>query len=276
MNLRHLTDKALLNETLYWANQERQALIHLLNHLGEIDKRKLYSEIKCTSLFDYCVKVLRYAEGQASRRVSACRLLRQHPEISQDIQKGELNLTQLNQVSKFFKEENIKDPEKRKEVLSKIKNKTTRETDLILWELKKEGSPRRVTVILKEETLQELKRLQRLKAHSCPDLDTLLIRMSSEVTRIWDPTLVKRKRKLTEGDTRYISVQVKAYVWERDKGQCVNCGSTHALELDHIRPFAIGGKTVVENLRLLCRNCNQRKGLEYFGPMRPKPNFSSQ
>jgi 5-methylcytosine-specific restriction endonuclease McrA len=32
------------------------------------------------------------------------------------------------------------------------------------------------------------------------------------------------------------------------------------LELDHIHPESKGGETVYENIQLLCRRCNRRKG----------------
>lgn len=271
MNLKHLTDHQLLQDALHWSNKEREATAKLLWHLKEIDERRLYSVQKCTSLYDYCIRILKYSEGQASRRVSACRLLKQLPGLISDIENGNLNLTQLNQAEKFFKDENIKSPEEKKEVLDKLKNKTTRETDRALWEMKKEPTIRMVAIFVKEETEEELQRLRSLKAHGCPDMDTLLLKMCAEVGRIWDPTVVRRHRKIGEGNTRYIPVQVKAHIWERDQGKCTKCGSSKKLEIDHIKPFAAGGKSIAENLRLLCWGCNQRAALEHFGPVCTKP-----
>lgn len=33
------------------------------------------------------------------------------------------------------------------------------------------------------------------------------------------------------------------------------------MEFDHIIPLSKGGKTELENLQLLCRNCNRKKGV---------------
>jgi len=66
---------------------------------------------------------------------------------------------------------------------------------------------------------------------------------------------VKRSR-----DTRYISDEVRSEIWYRDGGQCVICGASEYLEFDHIIPLSKGGATSVENLQLLCRGCNSRKG----------------
>ncbi|HXH74192.1 MAG TPA: HNH endonuclease [Bacteriovoracaceae bacterium] len=246
------------------AERERAILCEVLWHLREIDNRNLYAESKCSSLYDYCITVLKYSEGQASRRVNACRMLISVPEIAKDIETGALNITLLNQAKYFFDEEKIKSaPEKRK-VLELIKGKTTRQSEKILWELKKEEAPRKVNLSLLEETVEGLKKLKALKGHSCPDMDSLIRKMTEELNSLWDPATVIRNRKKTNGDTRYVQVAVKAEVWTRDKGKCSKCGSTFALELDHVKPVGVGGKTTVENLRLMCRSCNQRLGKEFF------------
>ncbi|MGL1710492.1 HNH endonuclease, partial [Vibrio parahaemolyticus] len=46
---------------------------------------------------------------------------------------------------------------------------------------------------------------------------------------------------------------------------CQKCQSTHALQIDHCFPWALGGRTEFKNLRLVCRNCNQRYAVEQFG-----------
>jgi 5-methylcytosine-specific restriction endonuclease McrA len=49
-------------------------------------------------------------------------------------------------------------------------------------------------------------------------------------------------------------------VWQRDQGQCVQCGSREKLEFDHIIPVAEGGSSTERNVQLLCEACNRRKG----------------
>ncbi|GAA5057917.1 TerD family protein [Nocardia callitridis] len=73
---------------------------------------------------------------------------------------------------------------------------------------------------------------------------------------------VAKRLVLTPGqlDTRSISQEVKAEVWQRDGGKCVECGDGHYLEFDHIIPLSRGGATSATNLQILCRSCNRTKG----------------
>ncbi|TVQ79556.1 MAG: HNH endonuclease [Bradymonadales bacterium] len=67
--------------------------------------------------------------------------------------------------------------------------------------------------------------------------------------------------------SRYIPKAVRAVVWERDAGACVfvepgsgrACGSSFGLEWDHLREFSRGGDSSEANLRLLCRQHNNRR-----------------
>ena len=62
-------------------------------------------------------------------------------------------------------------------------------------------------------------------------------------------------------------------VWRRDGGRCAylgpdghRCGETAWLELDHIIPWARGGRSDEPgNIRLLCRAHNQSEAARLFG-----------
>ena len=52
----------------------------------------------------------------------------------------------------------------------------------------------------------------------------------------------------------------RAFVFERDGGRCLRCGSNDRLTLDHVVPRIRGGSNHVRNLQLLCQPCNGEKG----------------
>jgi 5-methylcytosine-specific restriction endonuclease McrA len=61
-------------------------------------------------------------------------------------------------------------------------------------------------------------------------------------------------------DTAPVSVDTRLFVWQRDGGRCTNCGSRSDLHFDHVIPRSWGGSSTAENVQLLCRGCNLRKG----------------
>ncbi|MET7419439.1 TerD family protein [Dactylosporangium sp. NPDC005555] len=64
----------------------------------------------------------------------------------------------------------------------------------------------------------------------------------------------------TQRDSRAVPPAVRAEVWRRDGGACVECQATEYLEFDHVIPWSRGGATSAGNLQLLCRRCNLAKG----------------
>jgi hypothetical protein len=105
MILKDMSDRDVLSKTEVLAEKERQVLSELLLFLQEVDERKLYCDRGCGSLFQYCVKVLKYSEASAQRRIDAMRLNREIPEIQEKIESGELNLSVVSRAQTFFRNE---------------------------------------------------------------------------------------------------------------------------------------------------------------------------
>jgi 5-methylcytosine-specific restriction endonuclease McrA len=53
---------------------------------------------------------------------------------------------------------------------------------------------------------------------------------------------------------------VRLAVFQRDGGRCVACDSNFDIQYDHVIPVAMGGASTLENLQILCADCNRRKG----------------
>ncbi len=66
--------------------------------------------------------------------------------------------------------------------------------------------------------------------------------------------------KQNDSGREAISGDVRMYVWQRDGGECVKCGSQERLEFDHIIPISQGGSNTARNIQLLCETCNRSKG----------------
>jgi len=88
------------------------------------------------------------------------------------------------------------------------------------------------------------------------------------------PELELRVNKTSNGQaSRYIPAGVRQKVWQRDGGKCTythhgtqqKCNSKFGLEIDHRKPFVLGGTHELKNLRLLCRQHNLLHAKRYFG-----------
>ena len=70
------------------------------------------------------------------------------------------------------------------------------------------------------------------------------------------------------GDEHYLDLRtfpedIKLAVWEAQNHVCPICGKEFDMEFmegDHITPWRDGGRTVIDNCQMLCRECNRRKG----------------
>jgi hypothetical protein len=107
MSFKYLSDEALLMKVKTLAGEERLILAEVLRFLREIDSRKLYLARGYSSLFNFCVEYLQYEESQAFRRISACRLLKELPEIEKKVELGALSLTALTQAQSYFRQEAV-------------------------------------------------------------------------------------------------------------------------------------------------------------------------
>ena len=75
---------------------------------------------------------------------------------------------------------------------------------------------------------------------------------------------LKGDKTISTQRRRSIPDDVKTFVWKRDDGVCINCGSNENLEYDHIIPVSKGGSSTARNIQLLCEECNRSKGGELY------------
>ena len=75
------------------------------------------------------------------------------------------------------------------------------------------------------------------------------------------------EKNTKEGQRKAMTNTLRYDIMKRDNFRCVLCGRSSAdgavLHVDHIIPIAKGGKTVPENLRTLCQECNSGKRDKY-------------
>ena len=75
----------------------------------------------------------------------------------------------------------------------------------------------------------------------------------------------ENKVEYKKENSRNVSLSLRLEVLSRDKFRCVFCGKSPSIDIgtelhiDHIVPFASGGKSSLENLQTLCEECNLGK-----------------
>jgi hypothetical protein len=285
MNIKSMTDEELWNGAIEEVRIERNSTLKVIGFLEEIKFRRLHLKRGYSSLHEYCVKILKYNDGSASRRINAMKLVQELPETRKSIENGSLNLTTASQIQLVIEKRKTKNEplakEEKRNLFLKLEGKSSREVEKAIAEIcpeiiKRTEKQRYVgnnkvqkTLIISEELNEKIEKLKKLKGHEKKDFVVILEELvDSEIKRI-DPMTRINKRKptapaqeLQKKNSRYTSVHIESEVWKNCDGQCAfidpvtkkRCGATHYLELDHIIPFALGGSTTTENLRLLCSN----------------------
>ena len=119
ISLKYIKNDQLLSQTKNLVQKERQINIQVLQHLQEIEKRKLYLDRGFPSLFEYAVKELGYSHSAAYRRIKSMRLCRDIPQAVSKIKTGSLNLTTASQLQTFFEKKKRKDREETKTFVKK-------------------------------------------------------------------------------------------------------------------------------------------------------------
>jgi hypothetical protein len=73
-------------------------------------------------------------------------------------------------------------------------------------------------------------------------------------------TAQEKKFYRKTANNRQVPKWLRNRVLERDNNQCISCGSSEELTMDHKDPVSKGGKTTLRNLQSMCYPCNQFKG----------------
>jgi hypothetical protein len=74
------------------------------------------------------------------------------------------------------------------------------------------------------------------------------------------PYVLTRQEKYL--NIRSFTKKMKREAYERQDGVCTDCGEhfeIEGMEADHTTPWHEGGKTIAENCKMLCKDCNRRK-----------------
>ncbi|MEK7837217.1 MAG: hypothetical protein AAB328_04460, partial [candidate division NC10 bacterium] len=105
---------------------ERTATAEVIAHLAELDRRRLYLEQACSSLYSFCIERLGYSEEAAMKRVRVARLAQRLPRVIDELETGAIHLTGLYLLSQHLTDDNAS------ALLAEARGKTRRELEALL------------------------------------------------------------------------------------------------------------------------------------------------
>lgn len=283
--------KALSNDALFLRakndiKHETAATLQVLHTLREIERRRAFALKSYPSLFEFCVDYLGYKKGAAYRRILAMRALKEMPEVEEKVQSGVLSLMTLSQAQGYFKERaRVQKPlpiEDKREILKNLENKSSRDTEKYFLKVMPQDHAKEKLkpldednyswqVTLPQRVKDKITKLQHLLGKEGNNLENMDV-----LERALDMA-IKEKEKEKEKEVPALG-KIKQ-LWLKDQARCtfidpltqVRCPQTTKLEIDHIRPRALGGHSEIQNLRLLCKSHSQLEAIKIFGLQKMEP-----
>jgi 5-methylcytosine-specific restriction endonuclease McrA len=271
---RALSDEQLLAEGPEVVERERTATTVLVAWLAEVEARTLFVAQGFSCLRDYCTECLHMSEGAAYRRIRAARAALRFPLVLDRLNDGSVSLTTVSMLAPAMTEEN------HAALLDAARHKSRREVEQQVAALRPDRELL-MTIIMRvpRRTFDKLRAAQDLLRHAVPTGDvadvfdralTVLIHtlQREKLAQVERP---ERARKAALS-ARHIPASVKRAVVTRDGGRCAfvgargRCGETGKLEFHHVKPFAAGGDSSIDNIQLRCRMHNVYEAEREFGP----------
>jgi hypothetical protein len=259
------------------------------------------------------VKDLGYSESAAYRRMQAARVLLAVPEAAEKLESGALGLTVLSKVQTLIRADEKRTGEKmsiqeKSEILTKVESCSGREAEYRLAQHFPEVTavPNEkvraisedqisVQVTFNREQFEKLKRIQELLSytHIGSSNAELLDAAMDVFLEKKDPLRKAAKPRVAPCDTaaevempfakpaKSLTPSIRNVMLRKSGGQCEyrdpktghRCASRHFLDIDHIRPRALGGTNMPDNLRVLCRTHSTPKQAWNKGVKIPRPEL---
>jgi 5-methylcytosine-specific restriction endonuclease McrA len=260
-----------------------------------------------SSVWDYCVRGFGYSSSTAARYIQAARCILAHPELLPMLESRELSVSTLCQIAGILNNDN------KESIIERVRGRSRPEVELVAREYRAPVELRDRIVQVKANTASGVQNMvfhQYLApepyAEVFEDVKNLMplsmsdgeiaLKVYSDYRDRHSP-MERQKRRERRGQpslhshrwecgreaTRYIPDEVRDVVFRRDGGQCTfvaadgtRCQCRRGLEVDHIKPFANGGTTVLSNLRLLCGGHNRLAAEKSMGKHVMQPHWRRQ
>jgi 5-methylcytosine-specific restriction endonuclease McrA len=99
LSLKSLRDEDLLRQLSQLVRQSRGVEADVVAHIGEVELRRLYAREACSSMFEYCRRVLGLRENEAYLRITVARAARENPALLEMLRDGRLHLSGIARLA---------------------------------------------------------------------------------------------------------------------------------------------------------------------------------
>ena len=283
--------------------REHESTVEIIRQMIVCHETRAYLEHGCSTLFAFLVEELKYSPAAASRRYKAMRVAMRFPRVLEMLTNHEVTLCSLAQAEGLLSE--VSDPG---ELLDRIRGKSRREVDKIVARARpvprkpresvtpvavkpadplfaeQEPMESRVSVrtTLTEADYDDFEKVRAIVSCKKPgaSVEDVLV----ELTKFYLKHKAARQRKKPKAHTKAVPRATRDAVMIRDGHRCTftspdgkRCSATHDLQIDHMKPRALGGGHEPENLRVLCGAHNRHEARRILGTQvsEPAPRCSS-
>jgi 5-methylcytosine-specific restriction endonuclease McrA len=126
--LRKFNDADFIFQMEMLAGIEHRSTINMLHYLNDLERRKAFLDLGYSSVFDYCVRKIKYSSSQAGRRIQAARCCRRYPEFFALLRKREVCVTTLALIEPIITDDN------KDEIVARVRGASRRAVERLLSE----------------------------------------------------------------------------------------------------------------------------------------------
>lgn len=231
-----------------------------MSHLEEVYRRRLFAHYKCSSIYDYCIRILGYSNGEAHKKISACKLASHCEGVKESIARGELSLSNAASVQVFLdkraKQQDLHTGSSHNS--SYIESSVMNDISTGLNDENRDFSTMKSQPSV--QTLNPRSIIERVKNKNTRECEIELEKIAKE-SGLKLPEFKPSKRHY--GHKTMLKVTL-----ESEKLQLLKSRLKIRCEQELLQLFVdekLTATNPTSNLRLLCRSCNQRAAIVELG-----------
>jgi 5-methylcytosine-specific restriction endonuclease McrA len=105
-SLKGVRDEDLLRQLFQLVKESRAVEAEVVAHIGEVELRRLYAQAACSSMFEYCRRILYLRENEAYLRITVARAARDNPVLLEMLRDGRLHLSGIARLAPHLTPQN--------------------------------------------------------------------------------------------------------------------------------------------------------------------------